>query len=116
MPAERFDFIGAQGDRLAALLDRPSTEPRAYALFVHCFTCGKDIHAARRIAEALTALGIGVLRFDLPASEAATESLPTPRSHPMSPISSRPPLSCEAASAHRPFSSATVSGELRFWP
>ena len=39
-------------------------EPRAYALFAHCFTCGKDIHAARRIAEALTALGIAVLRFD----------------------------------------------------
>ena len=31
---------------------------------MHCFTCGKDIHAARRIAEALTALGIAVLRFD----------------------------------------------------
>jgi len=64
MPAERFDFVSAQGDRLAGLLDSPATEPRAFALFVHCFTCGKDIHAARRIAEALTALGIGVLRFD----------------------------------------------------
>jgi len=64
MPAERFDFTGVQGDRLAGLLDSPPTEPRAYALFVHCFTCGKDIHAARRIAEALMALGIGVLRFD----------------------------------------------------
>jgi putative redox protein len=51
MPAERFDFIGAHGDRLAGLLDNPRTEPRAYALFVHCFTCGKDIHAARRIAK-----------------------------------------------------------------
>src|SRR5215203_1748625 len=64
MPAERFDFVSAQGDRLAGLLDSPATEPRAFALFVHCFTCGKDIHAARRIAEALMALGIGVLRFD----------------------------------------------------
>src|SRR4051812_615367 len=64
MPATRFDFVSAQGDRLAGLLDSPSNEPRAYALFVHCFTCGKDIHAARRIAEALIALGIGVLRFD----------------------------------------------------
>src|SRR3954467_6797330 len=64
MPAERFDFISVQGDRLAGLLDNPPTEPRAYALFVHCFTCGKDIHAARRIAEALMAHGIGVLRFD----------------------------------------------------
>src|SRR5262245_10136427 len=64
MPAERFDFRNASGQSLAALLDRPAGEPRAYALFAHCFTCGKDVHAARRIAEALTALDIAVLRFD----------------------------------------------------
>ena len=64
MPAERFDFPNAQGQTLAALLDRPAGEPRAYALFAHCFTCGKDIHAAKRVAEGLTALGIAVLRFD----------------------------------------------------
>ena len=64
MPAERFDFPNAAGQRLAALLDRPAGETRAYALFAHCFTCGKDVHAARRIAEGLTALGIAVLRFD----------------------------------------------------
>src|SRR5215471_13034368 len=64
MAAERFDFHNAQGQRLAALLDMPAGEPRAYALFAHCFTCGKDLHAAKRIAEALTALDIAVLRFD----------------------------------------------------
>src|SRR3977135_3933727 len=64
MPAERFDFPNAAGQTLAALLDRPSGKPRAYALFAHCFTCGKDVHAAKRIAEGLTALGIAVLRFD----------------------------------------------------
>jgi uncharacterized OsmC-like protein/fermentation-respiration switch protein FrsA (DUF1100 family) len=64
MPAERFDFRNASGQNLAALLDRPAGEPRAYALFAHCFTCGKDVHAAKRIAEALTALDIAVLRFD----------------------------------------------------
>src|SRR5262245_42549340 len=64
MPAERFDFVNAEGHRLAALLDNPPAAPRAYALFAHCFTCGKDVHAARRIAEGLTALGIAVLRFD----------------------------------------------------
>jgi len=64
MPAERFDFSNAEGHNLAALLDSPPGEPRAYALFAHCFTCGKDIHAAKRIAEGLTALGIAVLRFD----------------------------------------------------
>ncbi|HEY1364709.1 MAG TPA: bifunctional alpha/beta hydrolase/OsmC family protein [Xanthobacteraceae bacterium] len=64
MPAERFDFSNASGQTLAALLDHPPGEPRAYALFAHCFTCGKDVHAAKRIAEALTALDIAVLRFD----------------------------------------------------
>ena len=64
MPSERFDFSNAAGERLAALLDSPIEPPRAYALFAHCFTCGKDIHAAKRIAEDLTALGIAVLRFD----------------------------------------------------
>jgi uncharacterized OsmC-like protein/alpha-beta hydrolase superfamily lysophospholipase len=64
MPSERFDFFNAAGERLAALLDSPIERPCAYALFAHCFTCGKDINAAKRIAEGLTALGIAVLRFD----------------------------------------------------
>src|SRR6476619_8079257 len=64
MAGERFDFPGAHGHRLAAVLDRPAGEPRAYALFAHCFTCGKDSRAAKRIADGLTALGIAVLRFD----------------------------------------------------
>ncbi len=64
MPAERFDFPNAAGERLAALLDRPPGKPQAFALFAHCFTCGKDVHAAKRIAEGLNARGIAVLRFD----------------------------------------------------
>jgi putative redox protein len=64
MPAERFDFPNAKGEKLAAVLDRPEGTPRAYALFAHCFTCGKNVVAASRIAEALTAQGIAVLRFD----------------------------------------------------
>jgi len=64
MPSERFDFANASGDRLAGLLDRPPGEPTAYALFAHCFTCGKDLRAAKSIAERLTAAGIAVLRFD----------------------------------------------------
>jgi uncharacterized OsmC-like protein/fermentation-respiration switch protein FrsA (DUF1100 family) len=61
---ERFDFPNAAGHLLAARLERPPQEPLAYALFAHCFTCGKDNLAAKRIAEALTARGIAVLRFD----------------------------------------------------
>ena len=47
-----------------ARLELPPGSPRAYALFAHCFTCSKDIFAATRIAEALAARGIAVLRFD----------------------------------------------------
>ncbi|RMF17126.1 MAG: alpha/beta fold hydrolase, partial [Alphaproteobacteria bacterium] len=60
---ERFDFDGPSG-RLAARLDLPVGRPRAYAVFAHCFTCTKDIHAARRVALDLNRHGIGVLRFD----------------------------------------------------
>src|ERR1700689_22504 len=64
MPTERFQFTGEGGHQLAAALDLPEREPVAYALFAHCFTCGKDVLAARRIAVALSAKGIAVLRFD----------------------------------------------------
>ncbi len=52
------------GDTLAARLDLPDGPHLATALFAHCFTCGKDIPAARRIAGRLAAMGIAVLRFD----------------------------------------------------
>lgn len=64
MPVERFDFPSADGIRLAARLDLPEGPVRAYALFAHCFTCGKDIHVAARIAAALGAQGIATIRFD----------------------------------------------------
>jgi putative redox protein len=64
MPSERFEFPNARGEKLAALLDLPAGQPVAYALFAHCFTCGKDVLAAKRIAQGLTARGIAVLRFD----------------------------------------------------
>jgi uncharacterized OsmC-like protein/fermentation-respiration switch protein FrsA (DUF1100 family) len=64
VPTERFQFTGEGGHQLAAALDLPEREPLAYALFAHCFTCGKDVLAARRIALALSTKGIAVLRFD----------------------------------------------------
>jgi uncharacterized OsmC-like protein/alpha-beta hydrolase superfamily lysophospholipase len=64
VPTERFQFPGEGGHQLAAALDLPEREPVAYALFAHCFTCGKDGLAAKRIAVALAAKGIAVLRFD----------------------------------------------------
>lgn len=49
---------------LSGALETPESVPRCYAVFAHCFTCGKDVAAASRIARALTAEGIAVLRFD----------------------------------------------------
>ncbi|MDA7424746.1 bifunctional alpha/beta hydrolase/OsmC family protein [Thalassococcus lentus] len=64
MPTERLTFPGHSGDMLSARLDMPEGPHLATALFAHCFTCGKDIPAARRIAARLAAMGIAVLRFD----------------------------------------------------
>lgn len=64
MFSTKHTFTGANGHQLAARLDAPAGPPRAYALFAHCFTCGKDIAAAGRIARALAARNIAVLRFD----------------------------------------------------
>ncbi|MCA0927425.1 bifunctional alpha/beta hydrolase/OsmC family protein [Ruegeria profundi] len=64
MPTERITFAGHDGDQLAARLDLPDGPVLATALFAHCFTCSKDIPAARRIAARLAAMGIAVLRFD----------------------------------------------------
>lgn len=64
MSTERFQFTGEGAHQLAAALELPDGEPGAYALFAHCFTCGKDTLAAKRISVALAAKGIAVLRFD----------------------------------------------------
>jgi uncharacterized OsmC-like protein/alpha-beta hydrolase superfamily lysophospholipase len=64
MKSEKITFPGHSGDLLAARLDLPSGPMRGAALLAHCFTCSKDIAAARRISGRLAALGIAVLRFD----------------------------------------------------
>ncbi|PKP84397.1 MAG: osmotically inducible protein C [Alphaproteobacteria bacterium HGW-Alphaproteobacteria-2] len=64
MPTEKFTFEGHDGSELAGRLDLPDGALRGTALFAHCFTCGKDIPAARRISRRLAAMGIAVLRFD----------------------------------------------------
>lgn len=62
--ALKVEFEGSRGAHLAARLDLPAGKIRAFALFAHCFTCSKDIAAARHIASALNTDGIAVLRFD----------------------------------------------------
>ncbi len=64
MQTEKFQFPGSDGQLLAASLDLPDGAPVAYALFAHCFTCGQNVLAAKRIAEGLAKHGIATLRFD----------------------------------------------------
>ncbi len=63
--SETTEFPAAEGHMLSARIERPASGPvRGWALFAHCFTCGKDIKAARRISRALAGCGLAVLRFD----------------------------------------------------
>ena len=66
MPAtfRRVTFPGAHGHELAARFHEPAGPLRGTALFAHCFTCSKDVRAARNISGALAAHGIATLRFD----------------------------------------------------
>jgi len=60
----KVQFIGSHGTTLAGMLESPRNTPKAWVLFAHCFTCGKDIAAASRIARALVSQNYAVLRFD----------------------------------------------------
>ncbi|KIN71871.1 bifunctional alpha/beta hydrolase/OsmC family protein [Sulfitobacter guttiformis] len=64
MATKHITFTGHDGSALSARLDMPTGPHLATAIFAHCFTCGKDIPAARRISARLAAMGIAVLRFD----------------------------------------------------
>lgn len=64
MSREKVEFPNGRGQVLAAQLELPDKPASAFALFAHCFTCGKDNAAAARITRGLAASGIGVLRFD----------------------------------------------------
>ncbi len=65
MSRKKFKFLNSDGHQLAALIELPGiTEPVAFALFAHCFTCNKNLKAVRNIRRALTDNGIAVMRFD----------------------------------------------------
>jgi uncharacterized OsmC-like protein/pimeloyl-ACP methyl ester carboxylesterase len=69
MPSKPLRFSSGQGSELAARLELPVGEPRAHALFAHCFTCSKESKAAAYISQALATRGIAVLRFDFSSLE-----------------------------------------------
>lgn len=65
MTSQRLQFQAAGDHRLTGYLDLPeSGEPRAFALFAHCFTCGKNLKPIVHINRSLTQRSIAVLRFD----------------------------------------------------
>jgi putative redox protein len=64
MQRQRLRFPGATGAELVGRLERPDSEPRAWALFAHCFTCSKDLKAVGWISRALVERGFAVFRFD----------------------------------------------------
>ena len=62
--ATKFEFKNRDGDTLAGALEEPSTSRRGVAVFAHCFTCHKNVHAASRVSKGLRDQGFAVLRFD----------------------------------------------------
>lgn len=64
MVTQPFRFPGSAGQTLSGRMELPGGRVRGWAIFAHCFTCGKDNRAAVRIARLLAREGIGVLRFD----------------------------------------------------
>ncbi|HIJ56583.1 MAG TPA: alpha/beta fold hydrolase [Deltaproteobacteria bacterium] len=64
MPYENLSFNSVSGEKLSARLDFPESDPVAYALFAHCFTCTKNFKAVDNISRSLADEGIAVFRFD----------------------------------------------------
>ena len=58
-------FANGRGVSLAGSLDLPrDSEPRASAVFAHCFTCNRNYKFIRHISRALAQRGLAVLRLD----------------------------------------------------
>lgn len=49
---------------LAGVIEIPKGEIHAYAIFAHCFTCGKDFLPEKKITQGLAKNGIATLRID----------------------------------------------------
>jgi len=65
MISKKVTFKNNNGQILAARLELPENEnPKAFALFAHCFTCNKNLTAVRTIGRTLTQKNIAVLQFD----------------------------------------------------
>jgi len=65
MGLQKVTFKNPEGQTLVGRLELPADKyPHNFAVFAHCFTCNKNLLAAKNIGKALTSNGFGVLRFD----------------------------------------------------
>jgi putative redox protein len=65
MKTRNFAFKNKQGVKLSAQMEWPANQqPHTFAIFAHCFTCGKSLNAVRNISKALASRGFAVLSFD----------------------------------------------------
>ncbi len=65
MKNRNFTFRNKQGHDLSAQMEWPANQqPHTYAIFAHCFTCGKSLNAVRNISKALAGRGFAALSFD----------------------------------------------------
>ena len=65
MRTKKYYFQNDRDQKLAAYLDMPVDGIiRDYAIYAHCFTCGKNLKIGYHISRALTRHHIAVLRFD----------------------------------------------------
>lgn len=60
----QFNFQNSRNKTLAGRLELPPSATDKYAIFAHCFSCSKNVHAATRVSRELAKRGIAVLRFD----------------------------------------------------
>ena len=60
---KKYVFKGHKDD-LSGVLALPKEKPKAFVLYAHCFTCGKNFTASSRISRELVKLGYAVFRFD----------------------------------------------------
>ena len=74
MTKKTFTFASGAGSQISGHLEPPEGIPRGWAIFAHCFTCGKNSRAAIYISRALSRAGIGVLRFDFAGTGIAGRS------------------------------------------
>lgn len=64
MERKKIEFLNSKNIKISGIITLPEGTPKAFAIFAHCFTCNKNLINIRYISEALSSLGIGVLRID----------------------------------------------------